>query len=131
MANMTPAQRDYYSKLEKHVEEEKLQGAYKEYKRKGEKCMVFEKNPVYRRNKYRNRAMTLKQRVSRPRHHGIIVGSNNLVHILNGFVQILSIPFQSFNFEQRCLNNYMMILESWEVNNTYTLKRLLLLKCIS
>ena len=46
MATLTDAQRTYYNGLERKVEEEKLQGSYKEYKKTGEQAMVYEKKNI-------------------------------------------------------------------------------------
>ncbi|XP_072025571.1 uncharacterized protein [Amphiura filiformis] len=53
---------DYYSSLEEKIETNKLQGKYKNYKKVGDKAMVYVRNGQNRRNIYRNRAATLVQR---------------------------------------------------------------------
>ena len=64
---MNEARKDYYDKLEEEVDVNKLQGKHKEYKKTGEKAMIYIRDGEARRNTYmyRDRSKTMIQKVSK------------------------------------------------------------------
>ena len=60
---MNQEQREYYDRLEEAVDV-KIQGKHKVYKKTGEKAMIYIKDGELRRKTYRDRSVTMIQKVS-------------------------------------------------------------------